>query len=110
MPNTLLSILALSVGLLQAWDSNALLAERPIQVLILVAVLIPPAAIAATRDMRIRGASIVLTATLLIAARFLSSVDMPELALAALFPGILVLMDHFRTMKSGSTGDTGARV
>ena len=104
MSKTVLGILALAIGLLQAWDSNALQAEGVVQGVILVAVLLPAAALAATRGVLFRGAAVALAAVLLMAARYVSAVSMPELALAALFPGILLLFDHIRSLTDSRAG------
>jgi hypothetical protein len=41
-------------------------------------------------------------AALFVSARFISAQPMPELALAAFFPGMLVLFDHVRQVKMQS--------
>ena len=100
MSKSLVAVAALLIAFLQAWDSNALEAEPSVQLIIAVGVLLPAAAILATRDIRVRGASVVVAATLMGLARFVSSQHMPELALAALFPATLILLDHIRSLAS----------
>lgn len=103
MSNTLLAIVALVIGLLQAWDSNAFEAEALTQLIVIVAVLIPPGAIVATRDLRVRGAALLAAAVLLSAARMSSDVQMPGLVLAAFFPAAMVLLDYIRSLNTSRT-------
>jgi hypothetical protein len=98
MSKSLLAFCALVVSSFQAWDSHALDAEPFVRALVLIGVLLPASAIVATRDVRVRGAAVLAAAVLMIAARALSAFHLPELALAAFFPGALVLLDHFRDL------------
>ena len=98
MSRVLLAFCALAISSLQAWDSHALDASRGIQLLILVGVLLPAAALLATGDVRSRGGAVLASAVLMVIARVLSETPLPGLALAAFFPGILVLLDHIRVL------------
>ena len=100
MSKLLMSVIALAIASLQAWDSNALEAERSVQLIIAVGVLLPAAAILVTRDIRMRGAAVFVAVTLMGLARFVSAQHMPELGLAALFPAMLILLDHLRRLAS----------
>ena len=100
MSKVLMSVVALAIASLQAWDSNALEAERSVQVIIAVGVLLPAAVMLATRDIRVRGGAIVVALTLMGLARFVSAQHMPELGLAAIFPAMLILVDHIRSLAS----------
>ena len=100
MSKLLVAGAALLIASLQAWDSNALDAESSVQVIIAVGVLLPAVAIVATRDIRVRGAAVVVAVMLMALARFVSAQPMPELALAAAFPATLILLDHIRRLAS----------
>jgi hypothetical protein len=89
-----LALAMASVSLLQAWDSGVLTAEGFVQGMAAGGALLPAAAVLLTDDPRVRGAAVALAALLLVGARYLSSVHLPELALAAFFPAMLVLFDH----------------
>jgi hypothetical protein len=103
MPNTWFAIVALVIGLLQAWDSNAFEADAFTQLLVIVAVLIPPVAMAATRDMRVRGAALLAAAVLLSVTRRFADVHLPGLVLAAFFPAAMVLLDYIRSLNTSRT-------
>jgi len=112
MSKSLLALVALVIASLQAWDSHALQAEAFVQVMILIGVVTPAIAIFVTRDVRVRGAAVLAAASLMVLARVVSDQAMPALALAALFPATLVLLDHTRTLsaqKNASLVDPRAR-
>lgn len=96
MSKLVLALCAFAIAALQAWDSHALQAEPAVRIMVLVGVLLPAVAIGATRDFRVRGVAVLAAAVLMVTARLLSAQHMPELALAALFPGMVILLDHFR--------------
>jgi hypothetical protein len=98
MSRPLLALAALAVSALQAWDSHALDAERFIQAAILVGVIVPAGAIAVSGDVRVRAGAVVLSAVLMVLARLLSEIPLPGLALAAFFPGIIVLLEHMAAL------------
>ena len=98
MSTAVFALCALVVSSLQAWDSHALKAEAGVQAIVLAGVLLPALALLASRDVRIRGAAVVAAAGLMVVARVISTQPMPGLALAAFFPGMLVLVDHFRAL------------
>jgi hypothetical protein len=100
MPKLLVAVAALLIASLQAWDAHALGAERSVRVIIAVGVLLPAVAILLTRDVRVRGAAVVVAATLMVLARFVSAQPMPALALAAFFPATLILLDHIKSLAS----------
>ena len=100
MSRVLLAACALVVSSLQAWDSHALDASLGVQALIFGGVVLPAAALLLTRDVLIRGGAVLAAAILMVAARAISATPMPGLALAAFFPGILVLLDHIRTLNA----------
>ena len=101
---SLLATLALVVAGAQAWDAGALGAAAGIQLLTAVGVALPAIGILASRSAGVRFAMVVSAVIVLVTARLLSAVPLPELALAAAFPGILVLLDHFRTLAIPSPG------
>ena len=94
MPRWLLAVLVSGVAALQAWDSHATQAEGAVQILIAIAIVLPGAAVLASGDSRLRGVAVVCAGVLLTIARFVSAVRLPELTLAALFPAMLLLLDH----------------
>lgn len=100
MNRYLLATLALMVSALQAWDSNAQDAMTSVQLLIAAGVLLPAAAIVVSPGYGIRlaasGAAILVFAL----ARWISDVAHPELMLAGVFPGILILVS--RTWRDGA--------
>ena len=100
MSKSLMAVVALSIACLQAWDSNAWQAERSVQLIIAVGVLLPAVAILVTRDIRVRGTAVLVAGTLMVLARFVSGQHMPELALVAFFPATIILLDHIRTLAS----------
>jgi hypothetical protein len=100
MTQVLLALLAVAVSALQAWDSHALEASGPLQLVIAAAIVVPGAAILGSRRLLVRLVAVGLSAVLLAGVRMASDVPLPELVLAAAFPGILVLLDHFRTVQS----------
>ena len=100
MTQVLLALLAVVVSALQAWDSHALEATMPVQLVIAAAVVIPCLAILGSRQLLVRLVAVTLSALLLVGARMASDVPLPALVLAAAFPGILVLLDHFRTVQA----------
>lgn len=89
------------LGALQAWDSHALSAEPFIQVMIAIAILLAPIALAVSADTQVHLGAVVAAAGLLALARLLSAVHLPELVLAAFFPGMLLLVNHVRRPISG---------
>lgn len=100
MTQVILAVLALLVSALQAWDSNALEASGPVQLMIAAAIVTPGLTILRSRQFLVRLVAVGLAAVLLVGARVASDVPLPELVLAAAFPGILVLLDHFRTVQA----------
>ena len=103
MSKILLAACALVIATLQAWDSRALAAEALPRALIVAGILLPASAIAWTTDVRVRGLAVLVAAIGLAAARVVSNAEMPGLALAAFFPGIIVLFDHVRSMNAART-------
>ena len=98
MPKSLVAVAALLISSLQAWDANALDAERSVQFMVAAGVLLPALAILLTRDVRVRGVAVLAAAVLMVLARVVSAQHMPALALAAVFPAMLILLDHVRTL------------
>jgi len=90
---------AIALSILQAWDSNALDAEAPVKAIVGAGVILPALAIGLTGDWTVRLVAVGVAVVLLFAARAVSSVAMPELALAAVFPGILMLLDRFASLQ-----------
>jgi hypothetical protein len=91
MNKWLLAALTLTASALQAWDSNALDAEGGVQWLIAAGVILPAATVLLSAHAGIRLAAAGAAVVILLGARFLSGVHMPELALAGGFAGILIL-------------------
>jgi hypothetical protein len=82
---------ALSVGLLQTWDSGALAGEGWITAVALVAVLAPVASIAVDVGQGVRILALVLGAVLLVLARVGSAEPLNAVHLA-LLPGALYIL------------------
>ena len=89
---TLVAVGSLLIGLLQAWDSGALQAGSAAQLLIVVGILLPVAAIAATVGQGVKIASLVCAALLLVAARMISPVALNTLHLALFAPALYILV------------------
>ena len=89
---TLVAVGSLLIGLLQAWDSGALQAGPAAQSLIVVGILLPVAAIAATVGQGVRIASLVCAALLLVWARMISPVSLNTLHLALFAPALYILV------------------
>jgi len=82
---------ALAVGLLQAWDSNALQAGAVAQVLVAVGVALPAAAIVLSTEPGPRLLALIAGALLLTWARVIAPVPMNALHLAIFAPALFVL-------------------
>ena len=82
---------ALAVGLLQAWDSNALQAGAFAQMLIGLGVVAPAVAIAAPAGQAVRLSALVLGFALLTWARMISPVSLNALHIG-LFPAAIYLL------------------
>jgi hypothetical protein len=95
-----LATICVVLGALQAWDSRALAAEPFVQLLIALAILLVPAAVAATERTPVHLAAAISAAAALAIARLISTAHMPALMLAAVFPAVLVLMAHARERAS----------
>jgi hypothetical protein len=106
-PRYALAVLGLTIAALQAWDSNALRAEPSIQALIAIGIVIVPGAMMATPKTHLPLIATLAAMPLLALARLLSATHMPELALAAFFPGVLAMINHMRelalTTQTGSS-------
>jgi hypothetical protein len=89
---TLVAVGSLLIGLLQAWDSGALQAGPAAQFLIVVGVLLPVAAIAATVGQGVRIAALVCAALMLVWARVISPVSLNTLHLALFAPALYILL------------------
>ena len=89
---TLVAVGSLLVGLLQAWDSGALQAGPAVQVLIVVGILMPIAAIVAPVGQGVRIASLVCAALVLAWARMIAPVSLNALHLALFAPALYILV------------------
>jgi hypothetical protein len=107
MTQLLLALLVVAVSALQAWDSHALEASGPVQLVIAGAIVIPGLAILRFQQLLVRLVAVGISALLLVGARIVSDVPLPELVLAAAFPGILVLLDHFRAVQTAASQARG---
>lgn len=82
---------ALAVGLIQAWDSNALQAGAFAQILIVAGIVVPVTAIAAPVERAVRLMALILGAVLLTWARVISPVSLNAIHLG-LFPAALDIL------------------
>lgn len=82
---------ALAVGLIQAWDSNALQAGAFAQILIVAGIVVPVTAIAAPVERAVRLMALILGAVLLTWARMISPVSLNAIHLG-LFPAALYIL------------------
>jgi hypothetical protein len=89
---TLVAVGSLLVGLLQAWDSGALQAGLTAQVLIVIGIVMPAAAIVAPMGQGVRIGSVIVAALLLVAARMVSPVSLNALHLALFAPALYILV------------------
>ena len=89
---TIVAIGSLLVGLLQAWDSGALLAGASAQILIVVGILLPVAAIVAPVGQGGRIGSLVCAALILASARMIAPVSLNALHLALVAPALYILV------------------
>ena len=92
----LLSALMIAISGAQALDSHVLGAERFVQWVVALGVLLPGSAFFLTADTRLRVGAVVAAATLMVIARMTSSVRLPELMLTAVFPAVVVIFNHVR--------------
>lgn len=85
--------LIVALGTLQAWDSGAFSAGvgALISALVVTATLIPAAALLLSERRGVHAGAVLTAAALLVTARVISPVPLPELLLAAVFPGVLLL-------------------
>ena len=96
----LLAALALALSVLQAWDSHALGAEPAAIAGIALVILLIPVTIVWSRHPGRRFAVAAVAVICFSAIRLLSSAHLPELALAGVFPALLVLMDYLAGRQS----------
>jgi hypothetical protein len=89
---TLVAVGSLLVGLLQAWDSGALQAGLAAQVLIVIGILMPPAAIVAPVGQGVRIGTVIAAALILVAARMAAPVSLNALHLAIFAPALYILV------------------
>jgi hypothetical protein len=95
----------LTLGPLQAWDSNALGAGRLIVALLATAVAVPAAAALLTTRAALHWVAIGVTAALVVTARIISPIPLPEsglLILIAAFP-LIVAPALLRASKTPAT-------
>jgi len=95
----IVAALAAVLGLLQAWDSGAFSAGSTILVLVLVAIAIPVATLILFRNGGLALVAVLIAAVLTVVARILSPVPLPELTLAVVFPGMLVVFTSMAEAK-----------
>jgi hypothetical protein len=79
---SVLALLIVGVGALQAWDSHVLEAEPLVQTLVAVGILVPAVAVWLASRVQTRVAAVIVSAVLMVAARGLSSIRLPELTFA----------------------------
>jgi hypothetical protein len=91
-----------AIGLLQAWDSGVLGAAPWIQVLVAVAVVVPPLSWGTRRPFAAQALAVVAAFVLLTIARFASAVPLPTLHLAAFPPALLVFVLRGFELRAGS--------
>ena len=89
---TLVAVGSLLVGLLQAWDSGALQAGAAAQLLIVLGVGLPVAAIVAPVGQGVRIASLIGAALILVWARMIAPVSLNALHLALFAPALYILV------------------
>ena len=89
---TIVAVGSLLVGLLQAWDSGALQAGAAAQILIVVGILLPVAAIVAPVGQGVRIGSLVCAALILVWARMIAPAPLNALHLALFAPALYILV------------------
>lgn len=94
-----LATLSFVIAAAQAWDAGALNAVPAIQLLVVVAITMPSIGILISRSGSVRLGMAASSGLMLSIARVLSSVALPGLTLAAVFPAILILLDHVRSLQ-----------
>ncbi len=97
----IVAAIAAALGLLQAWDSGAFSAGSTVLVLVLVAIAIPVATLILLRNGRLALVAVLIAAALTVVGRILSPVPLPELTLAIVFPGMLVVFTCIAEAKRG---------
>lgn len=88
---TLWVVGSLLMGFLQAWDSGALQAGPLAQTLIVIGVLTPALAIAASENFGVRIGALVAAAILLVWARMVAPVSLNTLHIALFVPAMFIL-------------------
>ena len=89
---TLVAVGSLLVGLLQAWDSGALQAGAAAQLLIVLGIALPVAAIVAPVGQGLRIGSVIVAALILAWASMIAPVSLNALHLALFVPALYILV------------------
>lgn len=94
----------LVLGLIQAVDSDVRAASTLVSALVLLAILVPAAALALSQSRRLYLGAVIATVVLLSAARVLSPTPLPGLYLIAVFPSAALLV-HVMSRRLRREGD-----
>ena len=94
MNKTLLAVISVVMGLLQAWDSGVLAAGPAIQLLVAVSILIPVIAWFASSSYGVHAAAVAAAFVLLTIARIAAPVPLPTLHMIAFIPAIVIFFSR----------------
>ena len=108
---SLLALLILAIGSVQAWDSKILSAEPLIQLMIAIAILSQAAAVFFGARKTVQIAAVVAAIGLSVVARVASPVTLPDLTLAVVLPALVIWVNLFYEARHGAgrpaLGDRG---
>lgn len=94
VPKTIVAILILGLGAIQAWDSNVLNAPSWIIAIVALAIAVPAVALLLTDEPGMLLAAIIAMSLLLLAAKLLSPVPLPALLLVVVLAGVLIIITN----------------
>lgn len=97
-----LAAACLGIGLLQAWDSGVLASAPWIQMLVALAVVVPPVVWGTRLPFGVQALAVAGAFVLLTIARVGSSAPLPTLHLAAFPPALLVFVLRGLELRAGS--------
>lgn len=88
------ALICVAMGALQAWDSGTLRAPLAIQLVVLIAIAVPAAAVVATSSYGMQALSVAAAFVLLTIARMSSPTPLPTLHIIGFVPAVLVFFSH----------------
>jgi hypothetical protein len=88
---SVLAAICVVIGGLQAWDSGVLGTARGVQLLVVLAIAIPAAALLTTERYGPRAAAVSVSFVLLTIARITSPIALPTLHIVAVIPAMVIL-------------------